>query len=70
MSIINFVVVHEAHGWENILIILDEKHTLKITTPLIISLRIWLIRSTPSNERTGFTILFLYFTIKMTNRML
>lgn len=70
MSIINFVVVDEAHGWENILIILDEKHTLKITTSVIISLRIWLIRSIPLKERTGFTILFFYFTIKVTNRML
>lgn len=70
MSIINFVVVHEAHSWENILIIVVEKHTLKITTPVIIYLRIWFIRSIPSNERTGFTILFIYFTIKMTNRML
>lgn len=71
--------MQEAYGFENcfFLIIVDEKHTLGITMPVNIYLRIWLLRNSglvtcfiPSNERRDFTVLFLYFTIKMTNRML
>lgn len=35
----------------NILIIVDEKHTLDISIPVNFFLRIWLIESIPSNER-------------------
>ena len=52
------------------MILIDENHTLKITTPVTLYVRIWLIWSMPSNKRRDFNIVFLYFTIKMTNRML
>lgn len=64
--------MHEAYGFEKhfILIIVDERQTIDITIRVNISLRIWLLGSMPSSERRSFIILFLYFTIKKTNRIL
>lgn len=61
------IEVYEAYGFEKYFNHSRQKHALDITTLVSISLRIWLKRNIPSDERRGFPT---FFTIKMTNGML